>query len=246
MSRICWDCRYFDHDDTMGTYSGKCRRHAPHGVDANTFVTDATRNAHRVQMGRVDNGIMTSAVSPVNLYITQGIQVLPVSNGSGFAGDGCFPFTIGGGHRITKIHVSSLLMNTGAASVGANPVFKIGIYTVDESADNLATTLQIPIPPAYVGIAGNLTNHFFHLDYPLPNPWPDYDIPNGGLWAAKFILESGDSNIIGEIDNTIVSAELDFYGSDPSEQRLFPWVTSGNTFWCGEFQKNSGVIPVLP
>lgn len=246
IDRICWNCRFFEADDELATYSGKCRRHAPRGMDANSFATDVTRNSHRVQMGKVDSGIMTSAVSPVNLYITQGIQVLPVSSGNGFAGDDCFPFTIGGYHKITKLHVTSLLMNVGAASVGENPVFKIGIYNVEETADTLGTTLEIPIPAAYVGIAGNLTNNLFHLDYPLPTPWPETPImPNGGIWAAKFILESGDSNVIGEIDNTIVSAEIDFYGTSPTDERLFPWITEGNTFWCGEFQKNTGDIPVL-
>ena len=246
MTRICWNCRFFDHNDELGTYSGKCRRFAPKGIDANSFVMDATRNAHRVQMGRVDNGIMTSAQSPVNLYITQGIQVLPASDGAGFAGDGCFPFTIGANHKIAKVHVTSLLMNVGAATVGANPVFKVGIYIIGESSDTLAHTIEIPIPAAYVGIAGNLTNHFFNIDYPLPTPWPEIPIsPNGGIWAAKFILESGDSNVIGQIDNTIVSAELDYYGDDATETRLFPWVTEGNTFWCGEFKLNPGTIPVL-
>lgn len=246
IDRICWNCRYFDHDNEMSTYSGKCRRHAPRGIDANSFVTDATRNSHRVQMGRVDNGIMTSAQSPVRLYITQGVQVLPTANGAGFQGDGCFPFTIGGGHKIAKIHVSSLMMNVGAAIVGSNPVFKIGIYTVDQSTDTLATTLEIPIPAEYVGVAGNLTPNFFHFDYSLPALWPEINVENGGLWAAKFILESGDQNVIGEIDNTIVSAELDYYGENPTDERLFPWIIEGNDFWCGEFQTNSGTIPALP
>lgn len=243
-TRICWNCRWFEADDTQGTYSGKCRRHAPRGFDSNSYVGDVTRNSHRVQMGRVNNGIMTSAASPINTYITQGVNVLPTANGSGFAGDGCFPFTIGPGHKLTKIHVETLLMNTGAATVGTNPVFKMGIYTVDESTDTLVNTLEIPVPAADVGIAGNTTNNMFSVDYTLATPWPESEL-GVGLWAMKFILESGDENIIGEIDNTIVSGELDFYGPSPTDERLFPWIIEGNTFWCGEFQKQTGTIPVL-
>lgn len=243
--RLCWNCRYFEHDDSLGTYSGKCRRHAPHAIDANGLATDFTRNSHRVQMGRVDEGIMTSINSPVALYITQGIQVLPTSGGAGLAGDNCFPFTIGGGHRLSKVHVSSLLMNTGAASVGANPVFKIGLYIIGETTDSLQTTLEIPIPPEYVGVAGNLTNHFFNYDYVLPTPWPDPPLPVGRLWAAKFILEAGNANVIGEIDNTMIAGELDYYGTE-YQHAAFPWIVAGNTARCGKFKQNNGVIPALP
>lgn len=245
LNRICWHCRFFDHNNQMGTYSGKCRRHAPKGIDSNSFVTDATRNAHRVQMGIVDAGLMTPAISPVALYITQGVQVLPTSSGNGLKGDDCFPFTLGAGHRVSKLHITSILMNTGAATVGENPVFKIGVYTVDLDTDTLQTTWEVPIPVAYVGIKGNRTNNFFHYDYSLPLPWPEVPFENGGTWAAKFILEDGDPDIIGEIDNTIMSAEIDFYGADSSDYRLFPWIIEGNTFRCGEYQFNTGIIPAL-
>ena len=68
----------------------------------------------------------------------------------------------------------------------------------------------------------------------------------GGIWAAKFILQAGDPNIIGEIDNTIVSAELDYYGAVNTDYRGFPIITEGNIFWCGDFDANAGAIPVLP
>lgn len=246
MSRICWNCRYFDHDDSLGTYSGKCRRHAPRAVDANGLANDYTRNSHRVQMGRVDEGIMTSVDSPVALYITQGVQVLPTSGGAGLAGDNCFPFTIGGGHRLAKVHVSSILMNTGAASVGANPVFKVGLYVIGETTDTLMHTVEIPIPAAQVGIAGNLTNNFIQLDYTLPTPWPDPPSDVGRLWAARFILESGDPNIIGEIDNTMIAGEIDYYGMEPYAPAAFPWMIEGNVQRCGQFLMNSGTIPALP
>lgn len=197
-------------------------------------------------MGRVNSGIMKSAQSPVNLYITQGVNVLPVSNGLGLAGDGCFPFVIGGGHRITKFHVTSLLMNTGAATVGTNPVFKIGIYRVDANSDVLLTTLDIPIPPAFLGVAGNTTNNLFNYDYTLPVPYPDPAFTTGVLWAPKFILQSGSPDIVGEIDNTLIAFENDFYGDTATDQKLFPWVTQGNEFWCGQFKRNPGTIPAMP
>lgn len=244
--KICWNCRFFEADDTQGTYSGKCRRYAPSGVDANGYTTDFTRNSHLVQMGRVDEGIMTSIDSPVITYITQGVQVLPTAGGAGFAGDNCFPFVIGRGHRLAKMTVQSLLMNVGAATVGSSPVFKIGIYAIEQSTDTLIHTIEVPIPPANLGIAGNLTPNMFAFEYSLPIPWPPSSFPDAQMWAAKFILESGDSNVVGEIDNTIVAAELDYYGTAENAIIAFPWIIAGNTEWCGDFQKNSGEIPVLP
>lgn len=245
MERLCWNCHFFEHDPELNPYSGKCRRNAPKGLDANTLYVTGQQQAHLFKLGLIDSTIFKSADSPLNLFANaESPFTLPMSDGNGFNANGCFPLFTTPAHKVTTVSFQCSLVNTGAATVGDNPILEIGVYAVTANADVLAFLVEIPIPPASVGVAGNTTDNLVLVHHNIPVPLPEGG-GVGGTFAAKIHLYSGDENKIGEIRNPFLATEIEEV-SETYAGPAFPWISRGNIDWCGEFKQSVETVPPLP
>lgn len=249
MLRICWNCKFFEHDDSGGDFpnGGICRRYAPQGRDTNGLA--ANRRYIELQLGRISETIFKAADSPLSLFLNQqATAALPsLEAAAGYNGNGVWPCLIDGNWMLEAISLRCSLANTGAASVG-DPKFQVEAYVMDSDGDGMTLYHTVDLDPGSgdpVGIEGNTSDGLcraFASDL-YPDNASGMHAPAFGGYAIK--LTDDDPDLIGEIRNPMIGVLLSQY-IPAIINATFPYLQRGDSMQCGDFVANSGSIPALP
>lgn len=241
----CWNCRFFVADDPERQIYGRCRRHAPHNLDFMGFA--AFRDRIQFQAGYFSADIKIGG--SCQMYRANGdplVDMPIVPPNLGYNSNQSFPYTIPGGFYLERISWAASLLNVGTATVGAAPVLKLNLYQVQSGSFPLVDTIELPVLPAYVGIAGNVTDAFGNFNYQIPEP---FQIP-AGQFGWKLDLTDTDDNVIAEVRNVnfcLIASPLTEIDFDSAESiAKYARISDGTTMWCGEFKENNNTIPPEP
>lgn len=244
MAEICWNCKYFEHNNEQGIYSGRCRRHAPRGVDMNGFGTFETAIAVRLQAGIVGATIFKAASDPLLALNYDSSATMPTGkSATGYEAHDVFPLLVPAGYKAVSAVFCASLVNTGAATVGAAPTMDIELYSVVAGSVALVGTGTIVFDQADVGVEGNTTPQFVKKTVNFSLLYPDL---GNKLIAIGVKLVDDDEDLISEVQDPMVCIEASKNLSVDLDEYPFPWVVNGNIVGCGEFEQNNDVIPPLP
>lgn len=248
MERICWNCKFFQHDDSGGAFpnGGVCRRYAPQGRDTNGLA--ANKQLIEVQFGIVDETIYKAANSPLPLFLNQqATAALPcIAAAGGYNANTIWPWLNDGNWTLEGMRVMASLANTGAATVGANPVLQIEAYIVDGTTKTLYHTVDLELGAGdTVGIEGNVTDslcRWLVTDLYQANATAMH-APAFGGFAVK--LTDDNPDLIGEIRNPMLSVLLSRY-VPAITNATFAYLQRGDSMQCGDFVPTTGSDPALP
>jgi hypothetical protein len=237
----CWGCKYFLKNSSPTAISGYCRRHAPHGLDA--VGLDGAYDTRKNQCGNIGADIIIGGAG--QLYrsgdATIGLPTVPASGG--FNDNGCFPFPTVAGEDITEIHMNFSLLNVGTDNVAEYANLLMNFVSIADDTSTVIEQLQIPIPQASVGVAGNTTDNFYQRSYFLADAAFQMPVLN---WGVQFDLSETEDDRIAEIRNPnvciITRANIGIYGSVAK----FAAISDGLTMFCGEYCRNDQPVPDPP
>lgn len=248
MNRICWNCKYFGNDSSGGTFpnGGVCRRYAPQGRDTNGLA--ANKQLYEVQFGIVGETIYKASNSPLPLYLNQqATGALPdLAASGGYNANTIWPWLNDGNWALEAMRVMASLCNTGADSVGTDPVLQVEAYKIDGTTKTLYQTVDLELGTGdSVGIEGNTSDSLcrFLVDDLYTANATVLHAPGFGGFAIK--LTDDNPNLVGEIRNPMLSVLLSRY-VPAITNATFPYLQRGDVMQCGDFVPNSGTIPPLP
>lgn len=242
MDEICWNCQHFEHNSALGPVSGRCRRHAPRGLDVNGLLQSAFFSPYNVQMGK-PSGVVYVFGDAVELWGDYGTAS---SKTTGYGAevwpmipamyDSAANTLIRGGTFVAS------LVNTHAATKSETVIVLVDLFEQNGTARNLLETYEWEIDGDDVGVIGNVVENFVCIH---KNFGPILEPVGGKLIGAAIHLVDNDPDYVGEIKNPMISLELT--NSPPINiDNAFPWILSGNVEMCGEFRPKAGTIPELP
>jgi hypothetical protein len=247
MERICWNCKYFQANDSGGDYpnGGICRRYAPKGRDTNGLA--ANRRFMEMQFGIVNETIYKAANSPLPLFLAQqATGALPsIAAAGGYNGNGIWPCLNDGNWMLETITLRCSLANTGADTV-VNPKFQVEVYRVNGTDITLYHTIDLdPGSGDPIGTEGDTDDAFCRAF--SENLYPDnatgLHCPAFGGFAIK--LTDDDPGLVGEIRNPIIGVLMSRY-INAITNATFPYMQRGDSMQCGDWVPNPGSIPALP
>lgn len=250
VSRICWNCQYFEADDPETLLTGVCRRHAPKGADYQGFWLPNQR-AIRLEFGHCLAAGTMVGEALVPLFILGAGDAVPASchatDATGMNANDILPLQVPEAFRPITASVSASRLNSGDATVGANPILKLQPVVVGGDSQGIGETLEIPIPGANVQAKDTGTDQFvdINFDFELENPI------NSGLIGFRADLTGTTEDDIAQVRNLKVALLIgNLMGSTSpnpiTSKAKWAVISLGNTDFCGEFQKKTGTIPAIP
>jgi hypothetical protein len=251
VERICWNCKFFEADDPETLLTGVCRRHAPRGVDFSSYGLPEQTDS------RIDIGHCLAAGTMVGdalipLFNLGAGDALPptchAANGTGMNANDILPLELPSPWRPVRAYVSASRLNTGAASVGANPVLKIQPISIEGDSQIPGETIEIICDGADCQAHDTGTDNFVDFQYvfPLTNP------VLSGLVGFRATLDGTSEDEIAQVRNLKIGLLLaDNIGSAGAPNPITSkakWavISLGNTDFCGEFEKAIATIPPIP
>jgi hypothetical protein len=250
VSRICWNCQFFVPDDPETLLTGVCRRHAPKAVDYQSYSLPE-KHSMTLDMGHCLAAGTQVGEAVVPLFQLGAGDAVPASchatDATGMDANDILPFSIPEVYRPLAVSVSASRANSGAATVGANPILKLVPINVGGTSQGVAETVEIPIEGANVQAKDTGTDQFFDIRYTFPKLNPIAT----GLVGFRVDLTGTTEDDIAQVRNLKIGLIVgDLIGSTfPSpvmSKAKFATISLGNTDFCGEFQKSTGAIPAIP
>jgi hypothetical protein len=250
VSRICWNCQFFQADDPDTLLTGVCRRHAPKAADYQSYLVPEKKTM-TLDMGHCLAAGTMVGEAVVPLFKLGAGDAVPASchatDASGINANDILPFSIPKSYRPIIVSVSASRANSGAATVGANPVLKLVPVVVGGDTQGVVETVEIPIPGDNVQPKDTATDQFFDIRYtfPLLNPI------GMGLVGFRVDLTGDTEDDVAQVRNLkigLLVGELtgDLSPSPLKSKAKFAVISLANTDFCGEFQKKTGEIPAIP
>jgi hypothetical protein len=251
VERICWNCKFFAADDPETLLTGVCRRHAPRGVDYSSL------NLPEQTDSRIDIGHCLAAGTMVGdalipLHILGAGDALPATchaaNDTGMNANDILPLELPKPWRPVRVRVSASRLNTGAATVGANPILKIQPIIIGGDAQGAGETIEIVCDGADCQPHDTGTDKFVDFQYVFPLA----NLVNGGLVGFRATLDGTSEDEIAQVRNLkiglLLGDNIGTAGSPSPIKSKAKWavISLGNTDFCGEFEKAISTIPPIP
>lgn len=250
VNRLCWNCHFFIADDSGSLLTGICCRKAPTGADFNSFGM-VDKLSYRFDFGLISPIGEIIGEEKVAMHLA-GVQAAPASCSTadtvGFNANNIAPYLLPeGGFRVVKLQVAASLLNSGAVTVGDNPILTLQPVSVRGDTQLQGAEIPIPIPPALVQPFANINNLFLDIDVEveLENPIVS------GLVGFRVDLEKTGENEIAEAKNLKIGLTLATNASlasitPPDSKAKWAQITDGSTQYCGDFKVQTETIPTIP
>lgn len=249
VSKICWNCHFFVADDSGSQLGGVCVRHAPKGADFNAFAL-SDKWSYRFDFGLVNPGgqIYGGGVTP--LHLAGAAAAAPschATDATGYNANDILPYLLpNGGFRIVRCNVAASLLNSGAGTVGTDPLLHLRPVVISGDSQSQGELIDIPIPPSLVSANGNITDLFVNENIDLGRINPIFP----GLMGFRVELSGTGENDISEARNLKIGLTLATQNGvvlDPITSKA-KWATlvDASTQYCGEFKPSTETIPPIP
>lgn len=255
MTRLCWTCKYFVADNPATLLSGRCRRHAPAGLDYLTYKF-ADRAMCHLEFGAMDPaGDVFGDGALVPLYQNANVAGAPScfpSDGDGWNDPVVNPFMIPFHGRITKVHLAWARLNTGAPIVGTAPILQIQHVEVRGTTQySNPDVIRIPIPPEHLQPRDTLTDNYHSISI-SPDLMKDLTVNALSQGPVGFRVDctAANSNRIYQFRLLKIAFLLtDWNGVDispPSSLEKWAYIDDGSINKCGEYVPAISVVPPIP
>lgn len=249
VSKICWNCHFFVADDPLTALTGVCRRHAPRGVDFQAFGI-AEQKSMRIDMGLCDGSgtLYEEAVVPLKAQggVPTGLDSCPADNLSGIDSNILNPSVVTlDAYSPVGILVAASRMNSGAGTVGTNPVLHLQSVSVYGDHCLNGWSVDIPITPANVSPKDTATDIFVKEYLEVSE--------NGftGLLGLRVDLTGATENDIAQVRNlkvgVVFARRVGNIGlTPPTSKAKWANIADGSADFCGEFKNSTETIPAIP
>lgn len=248
-TRLCWKCKYFIATNAETSLAGICVRNAPKNADFVSYYA-LSRYSMTFNFGYVgDPSLQGGDILPLikgGWYLDT--PTCHASNAQGLATDDINPFAVGSGAKIKSVAVYAARMNTGAATVGTNPVLHLRQKNVVLATQTDGAVIDIPIPASMCNPTGTAVDKLVvaKLNFD-PNA-------NTGIYTCSgFVadLTGSTENDIAAIRNLGVqiimeSLDADTPNTPVSSAGKFGQISDGTTMQCGDFALSETTIPAIP
>jgi hypothetical protein len=253
--RQCWNCKYFVADNPATLLSGRCHRHAPSGLDYLTYRF-INRSMCHLEFGNMDpSGDVFGNGDLVPLYQNAdnwGTTLCWDADDSGWNDSVINPFMIPFAGKIVRCQLAAARLNTGAATVGTNPILKIQQVQV-RGTNQLVNpdVIKIPINPLYCQARDTAADNFHDIAIGTDvmhtltmNPLSQ------GAVGYRVDCTAEDENQIYQFRLLKISFLIcDWNGVDIGpEASLEKWafISDGTQNKCGEYARSIVTVPPIP
>ena len=237
----CWSCKFFKQEGSLPTSNhGRCRRHAPLGLDYFGLVAAMDQRRHDAASVKSDL-LVGSAPLYRSGQDSIGLPIVPASGG--FNADSCYPWVFIPGDEVEQIEIQLARANVGTATVGDVPKLKLELVAIYADSQSVIRTIDLDIDRTKVGVSGATEDYEIKLSYHLGGE--SFQMPTVSF-GFRLKLDETDNNVIAEVRNPNVCVITKRYDNIAPSSTKFAHIEPATTSWCGEYVRSDKPVPDPP